>query len=352
VVWISNFNDLVATFLILAGLLFFSISLDQQGPSERPATAAALATLAISWTAMILAILTKESAYVFPLLLILLLAVPGDSIRWGIKDVWSAWRRRLPSLIPFFGGALLLFAYRWKLLGGIGGYRDAHNVTQASHLGLSTLHLLFGRLWGVLYFPVNWTKVPSLVLVGLAVFYIASLIWLAAAWIRRSRPDFRNDLLFAIGFTLVAALPPLHLLMIGTDLSKARLLYLPSVGFCLFLAVATRALSRPAKAAVMVTVLAFHCAVLQHNIGPWQYASEKSQAACRAAAVCTGGSVQRIATRNLPGILHGVYFFANGFSECVDRASAGLPPQTRTNGPVALSWDGAKDELICRPVGP
>ena len=63
---------------------------------------------------MVLAILSKENAYAFPFLLVLVV-ISKRSLQW----------RRIIDLIPFFIVALALFAYRWSLVGGVGGYRNA-----------------------------------------------------------------------------------------------------------------------------------------------------------------------------------------------------------------------------------
>jgi len=158
VVWIAGLNgEMIVTFLMLCALLLFVRSLEMQG-------GAAMAALIASWTAMVAGILSNEIGYIFPLLLVLWLASQGSTPMETI-------RRRFSALIPFFGAAALSFAYRWMLFGGIGGYRDPRsNTPQAMHLGLGTLHALFGRLWGVLYFPINWTTAPNLAVVVLGCF--------------------------------------------------------------------------------------------------------------------------------------------------------------------------------------
>ena len=104
-----------------------------------------------SLVCMVLAILSKESAYIFPLLLVVFLIAKRDLSR-----------RRLGVLIPFFVTAVALFAYRWWLFGGIGGYRDPHTgQSQVLTLGFSTLKALALRLWTALYFPINWSKEPG-----------------------------------------------------------------------------------------------------------------------------------------------------------------------------------------------
>src|ERR1700730_15822156 len=97
---------LVATFLVMGGLLFFVCS------HRETASISYLYRLA-SLLCMVLAILSKESAYSFPLLLVLFLIAKRDESR-----------NRIGVLIPFFVTAVALFASRWWLFGGIGGYRD------------------------------------------------------------------------------------------------------------------------------------------------------------------------------------------------------------------------------------
>jgi hypothetical protein len=65
-VWIAGRFDLVATFFVLAGLLFFM-------SSYREASTMGYLYETGSLVCMVLAILTKESAYIFPLILVRLL---------------------------------------------------------------------------------------------------------------------------------------------------------------------------------------------------------------------------------------------------------------------------------------
>src|SRR5438132_2562453 len=100
--WIAGRFDLLSTFFVVCGLIFFIRSQNELASIGYVYGFASLAC-------MILAILTKESAYVFPLLLILLLVSDGH---------WS-WRR-LTGLISFHFVAAALFAFRWFLFCGIG----------------------------------------------------------------------------------------------------------------------------------------------------------------------------------------------------------------------------------------
>jgi hypothetical protein len=242
---------------------------------------------------MSLAILTKESAYVFPVLLTLLVA-----------DGRRLWRQ-LACTLPFYFIAGALFAYRLILFGGIGGYQDqATGRAQVLTLGVHTLKAFALRTWSILWFPINWSREPDKLLAALLVLYLIAAVWLATATVDP------GDLLVPLGFVLVSILPPLHLLLIGPDLSKSRLLYLPSVGFCLMLALALDGLTGRMRYVIPGLILVFHWAALEHNLNLWQYASAKAEAAATTAGTCV--------ISGLPRSLRGVPFFANGFPEALE----------------------------------
>jgi hypothetical protein len=318
--WIAGRFDLVATFFVLAGLLLFLHSC-----AEAHRTGYLSQTLSL--VCMVLAILSKESAYVFPLLLLLLLAAQRDLSR-----------NRINAVIPFFVTAGALFAYRLWLFGGLGGYRNPRTgESEALIFGLSTLKVLAVRVWTALYFPINWSAEPETYLAVLTVSYIAALMLLA-----KSRPD-RRLLTFGLGFVLVSVLPPLHLLGIGPTLENSRVLYLPSVGLCLMLAAAVDGLEGSIRWLVFAGILGFHLVALQHNLDAWDYASGRAKSASVVAAKCIGlrteGSI-------MPTTLRGVPLFANGFREAVEMQ------QDRDTGPSTapprmLIWDRQTDEARC-----
>lgn len=309
-VWVAGRFDLVSTFFVLAGLLFFL----------RPGWWNLLASL----VSMTLAMLSKESAYVFPLLLLLLAIAAGDPAR-----------SRFRILAPFFVLAAALFVYRWSLFGGMGGYRtDALAFIPA-------LKALALRLWAVLFFPINWSVAPGWFHALLISVLIVSLGWLAT-----SRPR-RAPLIFAIGFVLVSALPPLYQLLIGPDLQKSRLLYLPSIGFCLMLAVAVEGLTGRLRWILPAAILCASLVTLEYNLNAWQYASGKAKSACATAAKCMGPA-NKLTAGPLPGSLRGVYFLQNGFQECVELQRNGAPVEVQfTTRSPAVRWDPATDELKC-----
>jgi len=286
------------------------------------------------FAAMALALLTKETAYAFPLLALLL--------AWDQRVVV---RRAAPMLSAFFAGAAAIFAYRWSLLGGIGGYADLSNggplLMRLSIIAV--LRSLLLRMWAVLYFPLNWSHQPELWLAAITAAYIAALIWLAA------KSSDRRSIAFAIGLVLVSALPPLEQLLIGPDLQKSRELYLPLVGFCVLLARAVRGLPARTRAFVSVVLVAFNLAALQHNITIWREVGETARRTCAAAAICSRSGNPRVS--GLPGSLDGVYFLGVGLPECVGMAGqTAAPAAAGANDPAELIWNADKHELSCSTI--
>ncbi len=333
-VWIAGRFDLLATFFVLCGFALIMRSVNGSAATGRRFRIASLAC-------MVLAILSKESAYIFPLLLVLLPVLEG-----------RASRRRFKGAIPFFLVASALFLHRLVLFGGIGGYRvgDSGEAQAWAFRIVPALKALVPRMWAVLFFPINWSATPGALT---ALFIVASVC--ALGWLAANRID-RRKFIFALGFTVVSALPPLHMLLISADLEKSRLLYLPSVGFCLMLAFAARELRGLAAWVAPGFILAFNLAALEHNLKAWAYASTKAQSACAAAVDCIGSSTGKVTNEGMPAVLRGVYFFGNGFQQCVELNRGETAPQAVIRPDAAsgaeksgrlLRWDSSSDSLRC-----
>jgi hypothetical protein len=99
VVWIAGRFDVLATSFVLLALVAFVKFW------HRPSILLGVTT----GLAMVLGVLSKESAYALPLMMLVFVASqPGR------------WSRRLRLVAPFFLLAAGLFAYRWVMQGGIG----------------------------------------------------------------------------------------------------------------------------------------------------------------------------------------------------------------------------------------
>lgn len=315
VVWIAGRFDLLSTLFFLAAAVTFVLSWRAGGGRRMLYECAAVVSMAV-------AMLTKESAYSFPLVAALLVACFS-----GVRDR-RAWR----LVAVLFGVTLMLFAYRWSLLGGIGGYGGVSFAPSLKALAL--------RMWAVLFFPVNWAIRPGAALIAVAVAYVAGLARLFMVRAEISK------LAFAAGFALMTAAPALSQLLIGLDLEKARVLYLPSVGLCLLVAALCERLQARDRMVVAAALVLFHGMVLWHNLRGWERASEVVQAACAAAARCANGSGHPVVVTGLPRTLDGVYTFANGFQECVAMQGGGIPnAKAADGGECRFVWDKDKQAL-------
>lgn len=312
VVWMAGRFDLLSTFFVLAGMLAFA-------RSRKSARRRVWLTIAV--ISMIGGLLSKESAYSFPLLAALLVACSSDARK---REAWA------PVLL--FGAITgVFFIYRWSILGGIGGYGPVSV--------LYSLKALLFRMWAILFFPVNWALPAGRWLAALLFGYAAGL-----AWLFLGRAEFRR-LAFAGEFILLSAAPAVSQLLIGADLEKSRVLYLPSAGFCLLLAALVAPFKIREQAAAAAIVLLFHGAVLWHNLAGWKRASEVVETACTAAARCAMSTGQRPVVTGLPRTLNGVYTFANGFQECVAMQPVSGSSDPGSAAACKFEWDAASATL-------
>jgi hypothetical protein len=265
------------------------------------------ATLAVLRRRMVLAlpllllgILCKESAYAAPAV-IFGFAAAGNRLRDS--------RVRL-GLIASIAICAAMFAYRWSLFHGPGGYIDAATgqpQVLSFHLG-AALKALFLRVWANLLFPVNWDASAKSPALAAALLIGSGAILYAAVANRLSR----RIALSMLALTIGALLPAYHLALIGDNLNGSRILYMPAVGLCVLCAHLVRT-KRLAAAALMVCT----GAILLHNLDAWH------RNAILADQVCTGATTQAPVHD-----LNGVVFFANGYKECMEMNAGrarGLP---------------------------
>jgi hypothetical protein len=296
VTWIAAQFDLWAAFFFLLALLAF----------EKRWYAASLAPL-------LLALLSKESAYVYPLVVVLMLWIDRVPVkRWA----------RLAA--PAFLLTAAVFLYRWRLLGGIGGYRDIGTGRPyiLTFDILRTLKALTARLAAALDFPINWSHPLEWWLI--ATLLAAMVAWAALATVKADR----LKLWFGIGFLLLAALPVHEFLLIDANLEKSRVLYLPSVGYALILAAALEA-ARPRLAiGTAAAILAFQAAALEHNLVIWGRVSRLAERTCASVAATQGPAI----ISDVANTVDGVYFLHTGFRGCIESASGRPRPDLRLAG--------------------
>ncbi len=178
----------------------------------------------LSIAAAAIAYLCKESAFILPAILTLLALARRPGRPW-LPAVLATW--------PWYATALAVFAWRWHLLRGIGGYVDPRS-SQLTILNFSPLHTakaLLLRIWTILTVPVNWSHSPEPWLAAAITAGLAAVLWMA--WNHCAPRATMGVLALA---ALICVLPAQHLALIGQSMDGSRILYLASAPFCLLLA--------------------------------------------------------------------------------------------------------------------
>ena len=241
----------------------------------------------------------KESAFVLPILLILLI---GRKALGGTGRVFT---------IANSGVAATIFIWRWIVLKGVGGYH-AHDATTADPLQFNPLvfaKTFGGRIWGILWFPLNWSRPLEW---WLAIAVVAGLA--GSLLLLRARMATARVALCAAAI-LVACLPTHHMLLIDASLERSRYLDLATPAFVLLLGLAAASLRRGGVAALGLLAV-FHLAALTHNLGVWSSVSRQRYEFCRALA-------ERAKREGAPVVVHGTplardgVYWRNGIEDCL-----------------------------------
>ena len=291
VTWASDNFDLLACALslIAAWCVFRPLS-------RRPwvAVAPALALLAA-------AVFCKESAYVTPVLVFAFALAAG---RLGDRAV----RLFLVWSVPL---CLALFAYRWVLFRGPGGYLDPTTGRPAilSLHFLSTAKALCLRMWAILLFPVNWREPTGIgVAVALAAGCGAVLFLL---WSSSGLPA--RIVLAFVGATICAMVPVLHLALVDESVIGSRIFYIPAMPFCVLAGHLVASVRSRRRVAVILAALMLSTTImLEHNLRFWHRAALAADRICDAVAQ---GKPVPAQSDDLPGLLS----FGNGLQECAEQ---------------------------------
>jgi tetratricopeptide (TPR) repeat protein len=216
-------------------------------------------------------VLSKEIALVTPALFLLAaLAAPGGAGLQAAPGVATAAGRRALAQAAGVAGALSLSVIPYLLGKGtdLAALPNARWFGDAPGSAVAlTMSRVMGEYWRILAFPTflggDFAYAARLPTIHRPTpgFLVATAAWLAllglGAWLLRSRGPRRAPLAGAgILWTFVGLLPVMQIIPVGVLLAE-RLLYLPSVGFCLAAAAlfqrltagpATGAASTPAPA--------------------------------------------------------------------------------------------------------
>ncbi len=266
VAWVSGVTDpLLALFLLPSFLCYLNAR--ERGPRSRPWLACSLALYA-------LAMLSKETALILPIILVAYewLWMESSHPSSLFRQATERTRACVVRVTPFVLLTFLYLAVRWHVIKGLGHTMVPLSVatiifTWPQLLLFYLQHLVWPFNLSVFY-NVPYIKTPGLVSFFLPLSALAAIAFLVWILIRRLGRESSKDTrvaLFASAWILVPFTPLLDLSVLPVgEIAHDRYLYLPSIGFSILIAMALRLIpSRnvsvwglPAFQAALVLVLA------------------------------------------------------------------------------------------------
>ena len=235
VAWLSSVNDLLISVLLLGSFLAYLNF--RNGRKLWMATSVLLFGLAL---------LSKETAAVFPLLIFgfaVIFARPPATENSNL--VWSALKDGLVS-IPYFMVLVTYLAARRMMLHGLVQpivplSWTTMVLTSPSILWFDLKHLLF-PISSSEFYSLAYVTVPGFANFLLPILFLLGALVAAGYWVSKL-PDPRLAV-FASGFAFVTILPTLYLRAIAPEnFVHDRFLYLPSVGIVILIALAVEQVS-------------------------------------------------------------------------------------------------------------
>jgi hypothetical protein len=231
------------------------------------------------------------------------------------------------------------FFWRWWVLKGIGGYSSLNGEAPSvlEFHGVTLVKTFLARIWGVLWFPVNWsTPFEWWMALGLVAGIAGSLALLKA------HPD-RGRFALSLACVAIACVPVHHMLLIGPSLERSRYLTYAAAPFIFALALAYSALPVRIGVAAMALLVAFQAAALLHNLKIWRSVASARYEVCRSVAATARNTPGPIAIAGFPLMIDGVYW-SNGFEDCL-WLEFDIPPgkvlvnSSAPGAAVTLRWD-------------
>ncbi len=226
IVYIKNRSEMITMLFYQLSFLLFLKHL-----VARQLSAGTIAFLA-SLVCFILSLISKETAFSLPPMLVLfvLLFTPRDR-----------WRKLLLRTAPYFVLALLYLVFKKTGMGAVAMYEDSFQ--SGPYYQLLSVFITFGRYFKLLVFPVNLVVEHEFVVPG-SFFRLNVLLSVLSLVLLTGAVQFTVKRLPMISFALIwifmCILPVSNIIFIGGRPFAEQRLYLPSLGFCLLLAVLFR----------------------------------------------------------------------------------------------------------------
>jgi len=290
VAWICGRTDLTAAAFAMAAVALCAAWVRRQRIAGRLPL--------LLGAAVLLALLSKESAVAIAVLIPLIIAIGQDRPGTGAKATAQGPPVSATSLWVALGGVILLYLLmRFLVLGGDmaggGGWQEVGEPPARGHLGLRLLlggNLFLLYLWRlILPWPLSMDPPAALAqppypaftgFLGLVVLAGLSGLWMHWYLCRVRHPN-RGEtgplgreagLLLGLGAFLLGILPVLQIIPTG-EVYGERFLYLPFAGLLIFLATLTHGLwaDRPRWALGLLVILAAPAVIaLESRLPDWQ----------------------------------------------------------------------------------
>ena len=269
--WIAALPDIGCTASFLLAFLLFVLGCDQPSEPQPPnPPRRRVLLLAASYAAFALSLLWKETAIVFPLIVVAYTLSFGESTQLSSR-IARAVKRSLPywCILGFY------FLLRFRVLGFL--VTNQRNwIMSRFEQSLTTISLMSEYCWKLIapfqlnayhvFVPVRSLGDPRA---------IASILFLLLAAIAIVYGLRRAPLIsFAALWVFITLIPVLNVYAVGRNVFAERYLYLPSVGFCLLLVLLAAHIGRyfpdrlrpyAAAALLAVTLLFFTAQTFARN---------------------------------------------------------------------------------------
>jgi protein O-mannosyl-transferase len=274
--WIAALPDIGCTAFFLLAFLLFVVARAQKILKQpiKPPRRIHVFFLAASFAAFAAALLWKETAIVFPLIVMAyVFCLSEDAV--FVRRIGRA----LKLSLPYWCILSLYFLLRLRVLGFL-VIRQRNWILSPFEFGLTTFNLILKYGWKLLapvglnayylFVPVRTLRDPR------AIVAILFLILAAGAILYGLR---RAPLAsFAALWVFIALIPVLNVYAVGRNVFSERYLYLPSVGFCLLTGLIAARLGRslperfrlPADAVVLAAVLLLFAAWTSARNSVWK----------------------------------------------------------------------------------
>jgi Flp pilus assembly protein TadD len=258
--WIAGLPDIACTaFFVLAFLLFF-LSRDSSAPphSSGLPRRVRLPLLAASYSAFAIALLWKESAIALPIIVAMyVLYVSDDNVL--ARRISQA----LKVSLPYWGILGLYFLLRLRVLGFL-VTRQRNWILTPLEFVLTTLNLISAYCWKLLapirlnayyvFSPVRSIADPRAIAAVLLIVIAAG----AVIYGMRRAPLAS----FVALWVFITLIPVLDMYAVGRNVFAERYLYMPSVGFCLLVALAASWVGRRISVRLRAPVAGFSLAAV------------------------------------------------------------------------------------------